>query len=172
MKALPFKKLHGNDQGRSFSEKEPQADLSHNIKPNIELEGMEATQIKFVGLEEKDIANLVKIRPIIERNKEQIVDAFYQRVLEIPNLRMIIQNNSTVDKLKVTFKQYLIEMVSGEIGDKYVKRRRTVGNVHNRIGLFPEWYIGSFTLLQIEILKVLAEELDHWEEVLECYISF
>lgn len=32
MKTLPFKKLHGNDQGPSFSEKEPQADAGFNIK--------------------------------------------------------------------------------------------------------------------------------------------
>ncbi|EIJ79887.1 methyl-accepting chemotaxis sensory transducer [Bacillus methanolicus PB1] len=170
MKVFPFKKLQGNEQGRSISEKKPQADAG--LKPNIELKGTEATQLKFVGLGEKDIGNLVRIRPIIERNKEQIVDAFYQHVLEIPNLRMIIQNHTTVDKLKVTMKQYLFEMVSGEIEDKYVKRRRTVGDVHNRIGLFPVWYIGAFTLLQIEILKVLAEELDNWEEIMECYISF
>jgi heam-based aerotactic trancducer len=143
-----------------------------NTKPLFQLEGNEASLIKLVGLEKRDLENLERMRPIIEKKKEQIVDAFYQQVLKFPNLKTIIENNSTIDRLKVTMKQYLFEMVSGEIGDNYVRRRRTVGKVHDRIGLFPEWYIGAFTLLQNEVLKALTEEMDHWEEVVECYKSF
>ena len=39
-------------------------------------------------------------------------------------------------------------MVSENIDEKYVNGRKRIGNVHNRIGLLPEWYLGAYTVIQ------------------------
>lgn len=132
----------------------------------------EVMQLTFVDLKEDDVQNLVRLKPIMERNVKQIVQAFYDQVLKIPTLTNIIQEESTVERLKLTLGQYLLDMVSGEIGEEYIVRRKVIGNVHNRIGLFPEWYIGAYTLIQNEMFKVLHAEMKDSEELIKTYTSF
>jgi heme-based aerotactic transducer len=136
------------------------------------IKGRQSSQIKFVGLSEDDIINLAKLRPIMEKNAPAIVDVFYSRLQEMPNLMAIINKYSTIERLKKTLTQYLLDMVSGDIGENYVKRRRIIGQVHNRINLYPEWYIGAYTLIQNEMLRILTLELDAWEDVMKYYTSF
>ncbi|EMT46579.1 methyl-accepting chemotaxis protein [Anoxybacillus flavithermus AK1] len=116
-------------------------------------------QIAFVQLTEEDVQQLASIRPLFAKHVERIVDAFYDQVGQMPHLRKIIDHHSTIDRLKQTLRAYLMDMVSGEIGDQYVIRRKVIGNVHNRIGLFPEWYLGAYAIIQNEVLHILMEEL-------------
>ncbi len=89
----------------------------------------------------------------------------------MPHLKRIIDNHSTIDRLKQTLRAYLMDMVSGEVGEQYVIRRKVIGNVHNRIGLFPEWYLGAYTIIQNEVLRILMEELPPTEAT-NVYHSF
>lgn len=184
MRGCPFKSIIGNQNGalRLFRKEENHESASKKVeyKSNqVSNQGFqkllmknEGMQINFVGLSEEDIQNLFEIRPIMEKNAPIIVEAFYGKLQEMPNLLEIINKHSTIDKLMKTLIQYLMDMVSGQIGDEYVIRRKVIGNVHNRIGLFPEWYIGAYTLIQNEMLTVLTKELDTWEEVMKYYLSF
>lgn len=184
MRGCPFKSIMGNQNGalRLFRKEENHESASKKVeyKSNqVSNQGFqkllmknEGMQINFVGLSEEDIQNLFEIRPIMEKNAPIIVEAFYGKLQEMPNLLEIINKHSTIDKLMKTLIQYLMDMVSGQIGDEYVIRRKVIGNVHNRIGLFPEWYIGAYTLIQNEMLTVLTKELDTWEEVMKYYLSF
>ena len=154
MGGFPFKNFLKNEEGalglfhkesaaKKEAEKLTEQSPSVNISFRSLLQGEQAAQLNFTGLSEEDIHNLVEMRPIMERNASRIVGAFYEKLQNMPNLIAIIEKHSTIDKLKKTLTQYLLDMVSGDIGKDYVIRRKIVGNVHNRIGLFPEWYIGS-----------------------------
>lgn len=136
------------------------------------MEGQYGMQLRFTGLTEDDILNLIKIRPIMEKYIEEIVGVFYEKLQHIPNLLKIINQYSTIEKLKQTLAQYLLDMVSGKIDEKYIERRKIIGNVHNRIGLFPEWYIGAFSIFQNKLFEILMQELDSREEIAACYTSF
>ncbi|WP_325048755.1 globin-coupled sensor protein [Peribacillus glennii] len=160
-----------NDGGESEAVIVPSS--SNRVNPVFqELHGSNVLQLQLIGLEQKDIENLAQIKPIMERNAKTIVDSFYVKLQEIPPLITIINDHSTLNRLKETLAGYLLDMVSGDIGNNYVTRRRVVGSVHNRIGLFPEWYIAAFTLIQTEMLHVLTRELDSWEEVTDVFVSF
>jgi len=117
-----------------------------------------SVQSKFVGLTEQDIKHIMELRPIIQKNIDRIVTAFYNKLQEIPYLMNIINQHSTIDRLKQTLSQYLLEMVSGTIDEQYISKRIKIGKVHNRIHLFPEWYIGAYTLIQNEVFSILGEE--------------
>lgn len=129
-------------------------------------------QLRFVGLTNQDILFLKQMQPIMEKNVEAIVTAFYDNLKQIPNLTAIIEQYSSIERLKKTLMQYLLDMVSGEIDQKYVTRRKIIGEVHNRIGLSPEWYIGAYTHIQNKVLEVLIQEVDSVEKIMYYYSSF
>ncbi|WP_017755237.1 globin-coupled sensor protein [Calidifontibacillus oryziterrae] len=180
-----FKRLLANETGAIFFGKKDHTIETNtvNIQLNTNKESStskrfqellnsdEAEQVKFVGLTVEDIERLATIRPIFEKYSEQMVTAFYNRLQELPHLLDIINKHSTIDRLKKTLRGYLLDMVSGEVGADYVIRRKIIGNVHNRINLFPEWYIGAYTLIQNEVLAILNKELPH-KDAEETYQSF
>lgn len=184
MSGCPFKNLFSNEKGAfTFFKKQtnPHFQENSNVSQSRSTSnstfvsiknGKESNIIKFLNFSDTDINNLVKIRPIIESNASEIVEVFYRNLQMMPHLMNIIDNHSTIEKLKQTLKQYLIEMVSGDIGEQYVIRRKVIGNVHNRIGLFPEWYIGAYTIIQNEVLNVLNREIDQQDEIIEIFQSF
>ncbi|MBP3040199.1 globin-coupled sensor protein [Bacillaceae bacterium Marseille-Q3522] len=150
-----------------------QSQYQHSLNTFQEiLNGKQAAQIKFVGLTGQDIVNLLKMKPIMEKYVDEIVEHFYVHVQMMPNLLAIIEKHSTIERLKTTLRQYLMDMVSGEIGTKYVMKRKRIGQIHNRIKLFPEWYIGAYTLLQSKTLMILAKECTTMEEIETYYYSF
>ncbi|WCK55865.1 globin-coupled sensor protein [Aneurinibacillus sp. Ricciae_BoGa-3] len=186
MKDLSFKELLGNQRGalnflKGQKKQEPpsscQKPLSAGSHRNIEdyyqqlLAGTEASKVCFLNLTAEDLQRLASIRPLFEKHVPSIVTSFYQRVNKIPALVEIINKHSSVDRLRQTLQQYLMDMVSGEIGQDYVIRRKVIGNVHNRINLFPEWYIGAYNLIQEQVFTVLIEELDV-REAHSIYTSF
>jgi len=134
--------------------------------------GEDHNRMIFIKLSEEDVKNLVELRPMIEKNVVVVVDRFYSNIQQTANLMSIVTKHSTIERLKKTFRQYILDMVSGEIGPDYVERRKIVGRVHNRIGLFPQWYLGAYSLLQEEIHALLTRELATKEEVDKYYYSF
>lgn len=178
----PFGRIFGNQKGsidlykkqpeevsqqESARERERVSTYFQELKSS-----KESSFLTLVDLQEEDLHNLLQVKPIIEKNAEQIVGAFYSQLLEIPNLTAIISEHSTIEKLKGNLTIYIKEMVSGEIGEQYISRRKMIGKVHNRIGLFPEWYIGGYTIIQNEVLNVLTQGLDRWEDIMKAYTSF
>lgn len=131
-----------------------------------------ASQLRLVGLKEKDIITLTKLKPLMEEHVVEIVDHFYDNIQAIPHLTEIIEEYSTIHKLKQTLERYILDMVSGDIGKNYIMHRKMIGKVHNQIGLFPEWYIGAYTIIQNEMLTLLIRECDNAEEVGVYYSAF
>ena len=179
MCSCPFKSLLGNQVGGlSFENKKGATTLSEgstefSYMTFAELQsGDQALRLKFVGLDEQDIITLTKLRPLIEGDIVEIVDHFYARVASIPQLTNIIQKHSTIDKLKKTLERYILDMLSGDIGENYIMHRKMIGKVHNQIGLFPEWYIGAYSIIQSEMLTLLLRKCGSTEDVSTFFTSF
>lgn len=169
MSGCPFKTILADEKGslsfRAFSNKKEESslDINEEIQRHYKelMAGNEVDKLNFIGLTEHDFQVLYDARSLFEKNISQIVDGFYQEIERVPLLAAIIQNHSTIEKLKMTFTNYLLDMVSGKVGKEYVIRRKVIGNVHNRINLFPEWYIGAYTIIQDEVLRMLMLELNN-----------
>jgi heme-based aerotactic transducer len=151
------RKIENEQQRTSLLHHDVSTTLISNYKELIA--SKEADKISFIGLTVEDVQNLANARPIFEKYAGQIVDEFYKRLGEMPLLMGIIRKHSSIERLKQTLQRYLLDMVSGEIGQNYIERRKVIGKVHNRIKLFPEWYLSAYTIIQSEVLKALTKEL-------------
>lgn len=186
MSKCPFRSFILNESGAmNFTNKFKKSIVETSpINPSIEvssqvrkyynelLQSKEAVLLKFVGLEVEDIQRLYNARAIFEKNVDQIVKTFYSHISQIDHLMKIIETHSEISRLQLTLKRYILDMVSGEIGKEYIIRRKVIGNVHNRIKLFPEWYIGAYTIIQNEVINFLNREIDSKFEAQSVFHSF
>ncbi|CAM3440427.1 globin-coupled sensor protein [Hydrogenibacillus schlegelii] len=113
-------------------------------------------RLQLIGLGEADLAAVRAAAPRIRPKLPAIVEAFYDRLLAVPELRRIIETHRGVDALKRTLHRHLEEMLAGVIDDAYLARRQAIAQAHVRIGLPSPWYLASFQVLLSEIQAALA----------------
>ncbi|MBE3575781.1 MAG: globin-coupled sensor protein [Firmicutes bacterium] len=112
---------------------------------------------RYVGLDMADLAMLASLRPWLEGQVDALTDRFYGRLLEEPAMAGFIRAHSTVDKLRVTMREYLLSLTEPRIDEAYVKRRAAIGRVHNQIHLSPYWYLGAYQLVLNALVPALAQ---------------
>jgi len=106
---------------------------------------------RFSGFTEEDARLLAELRPVLEREAGSIVDRFYDNLLAIPALGALLADSATVGRLKSAQKRYLVSLAGGSYDAAYAATRLRIGQVHERIGLEPQWFIGSYGL-HVELL--------------------
>jgi methyl-accepting chemotaxis protein len=105
------------------------------------------SRLSYIKLTEADCKLLQKFKPVIEKHADMIVDGFYENVSRYPELTEIIkQAGSTIERLKITQKRYLLEIFDGKFDDEYFANQLRIGIMHKKIGLTPRWYLGGYSI--------------------------
>ncbi|MBB3108855.1 heme-based aerotactic transducer [Paenibacillus phyllosphaerae] len=142
-------------------------DKLHEIEVTMRLDDPElAKQLGMIELTEEEVRIGKRLQPLIQANIGQIVDSFYGAVLKVESLKQLIQTHSTVERLKQTLEQHLIEMFDGRIDEQFLAKRMRVSLVHSRIGLDSKWYLGAFQNLLNTLLTIVNEQVERRDESL------
>jgi signal transduction histidine kinase len=96
------------------------------------------------GPEER--AALARLRPLLEREADDLVAAFYRHLLSFPETQALLRDPEITRRLLAKQRDYLLSLAGPEIDAAYVTSRRRIGEVHARIGLEPRWYLGAYSL--------------------------
>ncbi|MGX2959519.1 protoglobin domain-containing protein [Peribacillus sp. JNUCC 23] len=138
------------------------------VEINVENYQDVLTQMNMIQLTKKDLCIARSFQPLVKENLEEIVGNFYLNLEKQPGLMRIIQDNSSVERLKKTLFRHIYEMFSGQINDEYIKQRNIIAHVHVRIGLQPKWYMCAFQDLQkslIDLVTPMAETIEEYREI-------
>lgn len=168
----PFSKLIKSSSQQNLSE--PVISVKRdNLKSLVDLESKRLLiegeqeineQLRMIDLSEGDIELLHQMKPFIEKRIDWITNTFYQSVLDVPKLQEIIVKYSSVERLKATLQEHLLDMFSGNIDQEFIAKRLKIAKVHKRVGLEPKWYLSAFQNLQNAFLKVVYDDIkdEHW----------
>ncbi|WP_107924539.1 globin-coupled sensor protein [Lysinibacillus parviboronicapiens] len=126
-------------------------------------------QLELVNLTEQDLQFIRSLKPYIEQNVVDVVEAFYNVVESVPALREVIQKHSSSERLRQTLRHHIIEMFEGRIDEAFLEKRRRVGKMHVKINLYPKWYLAAFQNLEKSLRKIVYElHLSKGEEEKYC----
>jgi len=117
------------------------------------------SKLSMIGLTNEDLQIITNMQPIIEGHIDQLVNDFYETILEVEELKQIIDTYSSVEKLRSTLKMHLVEMFSANIDEEFIEKRSRVAKIHYHIGLKPEWYMGAFQNLQQSIIELIFDKV-------------
>ena len=121
-------------------------------------------QIKMLKLTDTDLKCLCAFQPYIEKNINDIVDSFYDVLGMDSSLVKIINNHSTVERLKVTLKKHICEMFSGIIDEQFIQKRERIARVHVYIGLPTQSYLAAFQNLNLSFMKYVQDYIPHTQD--------
>ncbi|WP_270164911.1 globin-coupled sensor protein [Paenibacillus sp. SYP-B4298] len=124
-------------------------------------------QLKYTGIGEDDLKLLEDYRPVFEQVVSEVVDRFYERVEQVPHLRELIGRFSTLERLKGTQRDYWLSLTDGMIDSAFIDNRVRIGQVHSRIGLTTDWYLGTYMIYLDIATQVFARVLPgEWQRIL------
>ncbi|MBE3570329.1 MAG: globin-coupled sensor protein [Bacillales bacterium] len=144
----------------------PWKEKAQNLHVDLKIDQPQVLQkMKMIHFTEEDLKIIHSIQPIIEQNIDELVKDFYDRVLEVPNLKAMIEQHSSVERLRKTLKEHVLKMFEGKMDEEFLNRRIAVAKVHFRIGLQPSWYMGAFQNLQNSFLHIVHQYVESKEDI-------
>lgn len=119
-------------------------------------------RLAFLGIGASEKALISRIGQQIRRILPPALDRFYRRVDETPELARFFSSSSQQNTARTQQEKHWSRILDGDFGPDYVQSTRAIGNTHARIGLDPQWYIGSYGLLVEGIVAGVIQEA--WPE--------
>jgi rsbT co-antagonist protein RsbR len=130
-------------------------------------------QKKFFCFTEKDAENLQKLHAIAAEFCDQVVEELYEHLLHFEDVRIFLNNDEMIRRLKESQKKYFLEMTSGDYGQDYYEKRIQIGIIHKRLGIPPRLYMGAYSYyVQIMIPKIYNHANFNQEEAQQLFLTF
>ena len=117
--------------------------------------------LSYTGLTQDDL-QVMRGQKHLAELADMVAERFYGHVLGFPELRDIIEKNSSVDRLRRTLTTYFRSLFSGNYDDEMVDGRLRIGMVHDRIKLPLGAYLGAWTIID----EIVIEEIMKIEDPL------
>lgn len=124
----------------------------------IRLTGEMEQQRRLIHLEKEDLALLRTYRNELQALTQKLVHIFYEELEKIDEMRAMIQQHSSSDRLKLTLSNHIAEMFEGQLDEVYIQKRLTIAKRHHLIGLQGKWYIAAFQKIFDNIVWAIQQE--------------
>jgi len=118
-------------------------------------------RLMFLGITQDTLNHVKEAAQILLPHKSEIIDQFYKNILSVDNLKGIILQNSSIDRLRNTMERYLDQLLHAEVNQDYIMTRIIIGQVHSRIHLTAEHFISAHHLLIQFMASILMEKMNH-----------
>ncbi|MGG1290289.1 globin-coupled sensor protein [Bacillus smithii] len=125
-------------------------------------------QLIMIDLTEKDLHIIHAIQPFVIEKIHFIVDRFYKNLENEPSLLRIINDYSSIERLKKTLRQHIIEMFNGRIDASFIDKRIKIAHMHVKIGLQTKWYMCAFQDLLLALMDIIQQNIMDKEE---CFLA-
>ena len=120
--------------------------------PDLEL------RLGYLDLGPADLERLSTLQPMLEKQAAGLVDSFYHHLLSFSSTRRLLVDPGVRERLMSAQREYLLSLAGPTIDESYLEQRRLIGEVHERIGLEPRWYLGAYALY-LSLLVPLVHEM-------------
>lgn len=100
--------------------------------------------IKLAQLSQQDLDHLLLIDDLMEQHAPIIAERHYEMVMDIPEIKVIFEEFTTYERYVPAITNYYKQLTKPKINKAYIEYRKKIGNIHSRIQLTEEWYIGSY----------------------------
>ncbi|AJS59277.1 globin-coupled sensor protein [Paenibacillus sp. IHBB 10380] len=120
-------------------------------------------QLDYIGLTETELQILSANHDVFVKVVDEVVNRFYEHIDKQPDLKRVIDQAASLDRLKETQREYWMSMTTGVIDEEYIQKRIAIGLVHSRIGLSSNYYLGSY-IVYLDIATDILRQIrpDHW----------
>jgi methyl-accepting chemotaxis protein len=115
-------------------------------------------RLQFLLVDQASRDAVKELLPTIEANLPEILNGFYDHIMQWSELSGLIGSLDKIPGLKAAQTQHWQNLFSGRFDDSVFSRAVTIGQAHQRIGLEPRWYVGGYSYT---MGRLMALAVDH-----------
>lgn len=112
---------------------------------------------EMLRLDNADLAHLISLHPLIDRHIDTIMEELYQQQTQIEEISQLIGDSETLQRLRLSQRQYVLDLFIGPYDADYVNRRLRIGLIHKRVGVEPRLYLSTMCALKEILFRFLDE---------------
>ncbi|MEE9280594.1 MAG: protoglobin domain-containing protein [Myxococcota bacterium] len=128
-------------------------------------------RLAFLGFTDADRANLSELAPILEKDADSFMGAFYRHLLSFEPTRRLLADPDVKERVIAKQRAYLLSLGTQEVDEAYVEERSGIGMAHLQVGLGPGWYLGAYALYMSLLIPVIFEAWKHSPARIEAIIT-
>jgi hypothetical protein len=113
-------------------------------------------RISFNRIDDDTLAALREARPFVAEAMPAILDRFYDHLSRYEETMAFFKTRATMTHAKEMQLKHWLIIVEGRFDETYEKSVTRIGEVHNRLGLEPRWYIGGYNSLITDLVEAVA----------------
>ncbi|MDO8359253.1 MAG: methyl-accepting chemotaxis protein [Devosia sp.] len=110
-------------------------------------------RLDFVGLDSSALASIATLKPMIDRHMQAALEHFYSKMATVQAVSRHFSGRQHIEHAKARQTTHWSAIASGRLDENYFQSANVVGNVHARIGLEPQWYVGGYGLILETLVK-------------------
>jgi diguanylate cyclase (GGDEF)-like protein/PAS domain S-box-containing protein len=114
----------------------------------------------FLEFGPRDAERLSALHARIAPSGAAFSESFYSHLLAFEPMRRLMPDAQSLQRLRGIQSVYFSQLTAGEYGEAYVANRLQVGQVHQRIGLAPKWYIGAYRKYLSGLMPLVWSQCD------------
>ena len=118
-----------------------------------------ARRLEFMQLDSAGRASIRSLKAVVERELPNGLDKFYAQLRQSPEVKRFFSTEEHITRAKGAQEGHWINISNGNFDEDYVNKVRTIGSVHARIGLEPQWYIGGYAIILDHLIGSAVEEV-------------
>ncbi|MEK6538378.1 MAG: protoglobin domain-containing protein [Nitrospirota bacterium] len=107
---------------------------------------------------EQDAENLVSIKNLMEKNREDFILKFYDHILRFKNVSHYLVDENVISKHKGKVKEWFITLFTGNYTEEYLRSIYKIGEIHVKIGLPGHYVNSSISFVRRYCYKLLTDE--------------
>jgi uncharacterized membrane protein (DUF373 family) len=108
----------------------------------------------------KDQEILLAVWGELAPQADQVVEHFYQRLLDQPDTAKFLEDPEILARLKRSHRAWLESVFLGPFDERYYQRLKRIGNAHVRIGLSAHFVYVGMNFIREELKNLVAALLD------------
>jgi heme-based aerotactic transducer len=138
----------------------------NTLKLDLSYDNDLSKQLEMISLTKKDLSVLTILQPQIKEKMVEIVEEFYSVIAHEKSLIDIINQYSSIEKLKQTLQIHIIAMFNGILDKSRVEGIQRIAHIHVKIGLEAKWYMSALQTLTQSLIQASSEKAQTKEDML------
>lgn len=111
-----------------------------------------------------DEKNLVSLRPMMEKYRDEFVVEFYHYVKNLEDAHRFLKDEATVKRHQDALKVWFIKLFNGDYGARYLADLERVGMAHVKINLHAHYVNAAFHFVKQYVNGILIKEITNADE--------
>jgi methyl-accepting chemotaxis protein len=116
-------------------------------------------RLKFNLIDQATIAALREAKSFVLAELPSILDRFYDHIAKFPETAAFFKGRDHMMHAKKMQIQHWSVILDGRFDKTYEDSVNKIGQVHNKLGLEPRWYIGGYNALVSGLVDAIAQRM-------------